>query len=213
MAGMTRAGLQMFMPLSPGFGLLLHDGNVYSSDAPGNVFTIRRREEVMALNELQWLNAHKNVYLPPSLTPNDLSAMMAVERAVGPLSGFKRAEQLGGEETFLLTEKDEFAAPSEGVRSEIVMVAAPILPKDIRLRAIRIRSKPTFFDDGSAGSFQRDPVWEKIVRDYAERVRAGEASLSNFMEHLSDHPLEPHIGPWLRRAERRFIRRKLLAVP
>ncbi|MBZ9892974.1 DUF4238 domain-containing protein [Mesorhizobium sp. BR1-1-6] len=209
MAGMTRAGLQICLPLSPKFALLLHDSNVYVSDAKNNIITIRRREEASALNELQWLNAHKNVYLPPTFSQDDLEAMMAIERPTGPLAGFTRAERVGDDDSFLVTDKDEFAAPTDGVKSELVIVSAPVLPKDVRLRAVKIRNKPQYFDDGSAGSFQRDPVWEEIVRQYAERVRRKEATLSNFMGYVSNHPLEPQIGPWLKRASRRVDRQRL----
>ncbi|MBA3040523.1 MAG: DUF4238 domain-containing protein [Alphaproteobacteria bacterium] len=208
MAGMTRAGLQMFLPLSPNFALLLHDGNTYVSDANNGIITIRTREEAAALNELQWLNAHKNVYLPPTFSQDDLDAIMATERPTGPLVGFTRAERTGDDGPFRATDKDEFAAPAEGAKSELVVFSAPLLPKDIRLRAIRIRNKPKYFDDGSAGSFQRDPVWEKIVRQYAERVRSKEATLSGFMEYVSNHPLERQIGPWLKRAVRRVGRQE-----
>jgi hypothetical protein len=209
MSGMTRAGLQMCLPLSPKFALLLHDSNVYISDAKNNIITIRRPEEAAALNELQWLNAHKNVYLPPKFSQGDLEAMMAIERSTGPLTGLTRAERIGDEGAFLVTDKDEFTAPTEGVKSELVIVSAPVLPKDVRLRAIKIRNKPQYFDDGSAGSFQRDPIWEEIVLEYAQRVRSKGASLSNLMRYVSDHPLEPHIGPWLKRASRRVARQKL----
>lgn len=208
MAGMTRSGLQMFLPLSPKFALLLHDSNVYSSDAKGNVITIRRRDEAAALNNLQWLNAHKNVYLPQALLDDYIAAMMAIERPTGPLAGFTRAERLGDEDSYQVTVKDEFTAPSEGVKSEIVIISAPVLSKDIRLRAIRIRNKPQYYDDGSSDSLQRDPVWQEIVRQYAERVTKNEAILSNFLEYVETHPLEPRIGPWLKRAARRVGRQK-----
>ena len=209
MAGMTRAGLQMCLPLSPKFALLLHDSNVYISDAKNNIIMIRRREEAAALNELQWLNAHKNVYLPPTFSQGDLEDMMAIERPTGPLAGFIRAENFGDDDSFLVTDKDEFSAPTEGVKSELVIISAPVLPKDIRLRAVKIRNKPQYFDDGSAGSFQRDTVWEEIVFQHVERVMSEEATFSNFMEYVSNHPLEPQIGRWLKRAGRRVDSQKL----
>jgi hypothetical protein len=199
MAGMTRAGLQMCLPLSPKFALLLHDSNVYISDENNNVITIRRREDVTALNELQWLNAHKNIYLPPAFSLNDLEAMIVSKRLTGPLVGLTRAEKVGDGESFLVTDKDEFTAPTKGVKSELVVISAPVLPKDVRLRAIKIREKPKYFDDGSMGSFERDPVWREIVSEYARYVINRENNLLDFIEYMSNHPLISQVGPWFKR--------------
>lgn len=203
MAGITRAGLQMCLPLSPKFALLLHDSNVYISEERNNVITIKKREDVKILNELQWLNAHKNVYLPPNFSQNDLEAMIVSKRLSGPLIGITRAEKVGDSDSFMVTDKDEFAAPTKGVKSELVAFSASVLPKDIRLQAIKIREKPKYFDDGSMGSFERDPVWQEIVSDYARYARNSENNLSNFIEHMSNHPLVSQIGPWFKRAIRR----------
>ncbi|KAB2778190.1 DUF4238 domain-containing protein [Brucella anthropi] len=209
MVGITRAGLQMLMPLSPRFAVLLHDPNVYGADADGNVIRLKRRDEVVALNELQWLNAHKNVYFPPSLAADELDSMMCISRAGTALANFTRAERVRDSSSWKMTEKDEFAPPSEGVTSELVLVSGGSLPKDIRLRAVRIRSRPRYHDDGSIGSFVRDPVWEVIVDDFASIAITQEITLSDFWGFVADHPYENQVGPWLRKSARRG-RRKLL---
>lgn len=209
MGGLTRAGLQMLMPLSPRFAVLLHDPNVYGADADGNVIRLKRREEVVALNELQWLNAHQNVYFPPSFASDDLDSIMRVSRAGNVLSNFMRVERIGDSKGWEMTDKDEFAPPSEGVTSELVLVSGSSLPRDIRLRAVRIRSQPRYHDDGSLGSFVRDPIWEMIVDDFARMAPTQEITLSDFWDFVAEHPYESQIGTWLRKSARRG-RRQLL---
>ncbi|MBZ7927074.1 DUF4238 domain-containing protein (plasmid) [Ensifer adhaerens] len=208
MAGLTRAGLQLFMPLSPQFGLLFHDPNVYSADALGNVLRLKSKEDAFLLNELQWLNAYENIYFPPSLLKSDLDALVAIKREPTELSKMTRAERRGEEDGFVVTTKDEFAAPSEGVKSELVFVSATTLSKDVRLRGIRIRDKPRYHDDGSMGSFVRDPIWEEIVRDFADEITHNNAKASQIWEFVADHPDHDRVGPWLQRAARRTSRRR-----
>lgn len=204
--GLTRSGLQMLLPLSPHVALLMHDSNVYWTDSQRNVIRLKHRDEVVALNQLQWLNAYKNVYFPPGVSDGLLRSMMSeCARPNSPLSEFRRMERVG--DSYQPNDKDEFAPPSEGVTCELILMSAKSLPKDVRLRAIRLREKPVFHDDGSIASPQRDPVWKQIVTDFAHAARAGQARLSTFWEFVEVHPLTPSIGVWLRRATRQANRR------
>jgi hypothetical protein len=125
---------------------------------------------------------------------------MIVPRPQGPLSDFQRMERVGEGGGYRANYKDEFSPPSDDVTSELVVQSARVLPKDVRLRAVRMRRKPVFHDDGSLASPQRDPAWEDIVSDFARQVRAGHAKLTQFWDFVEIHPLESSIGPWLRRA-------------
>lgn len=206
--GLARSGLQVFQPLTPHLALLMHDSNVYTTESRGSVISISRIGEITALNELQWLNAYKNVYFPPNLPEQFLNEMKLIRRPEGALSEFRRLERKGEEDSYCETDKDEFSPPSDGVRSELVVQSAKGLPKDVRLRAIRIRSRPLFHDDGSLASPQRDPAWGGIVGDFARQATKGMASVSSFWDFVARHPLEPHIGPWLRKAKRRADRQR-----
>jgi uncharacterized protein DUF4238 len=50
-SGMARSGLQITMPLSPKYALLLHDSNVYVADSTNNVIAVRD-QTATSLNEL-----------------------------------------------------------------------------------------------------------------------------------------------------------------
>ncbi|MER9178148.1 DUF4238 domain-containing protein [Mesorhizobium sp. M0955] len=200
--GLARSGLQMLLPISPRFALMMHDSNVYTTNSRINVISISRADEVTALNELQWLNAHKNVYFPPTLGVEFLEAMMNVSRPEGGLSDFRRMERIADGDSYRASDKDEFSPPTDGVKSELVVTSAKALSRDVRLRAVSMRNKPIFHDDGSLGSPQRDPAWEDIVGDFARRVLVGETNPTRFWDFVEGHPLVSSIGPWLRRAKR-----------
>ena len=206
--GLTRSGLQIVLPLSPQFALMLHDSNVYTTTSDRNVIYIKKSTEVVELNKLQWLNAYKNVYFPPTLRNDLLEEMMNVAREEGDLFNFRRMERIGEGSGYHITDKDEFSAPSNGISSEIIYTSAKCLPKDVRLRAVRMRDKPIFHDDGSLRSPQRDPAWENIVNDFARRVTADGAKLTQFWDFVERHPSAPSIGSWFGRAQRRSERRQ-----
>ncbi|WNJ87943.1 DUF4238 domain-containing protein [Bosea sp. 685] len=160
MVGIARSGLQMILPLTPKFALMMHDNNVYNAESDHNVIALANSAEASALNELQWMNAYQNVYSPPTLEHERVEALLRIPRPEGSLYEFKRLERLADDGKFQATDKDEFSPPSEGVKSELVVHSARALPRDARLRAVRLRDKAVVFDDGSMASPQRDPVWE-----------------------------------------------------
>jgi len=202
MAGLARSGLQLLMPLSPWAALMMHDSNVYSTTADENVIKIRQVEEIVALNELQWLNAFENLYLPPDLDNARLQTMMAVQRSSDALTGFTRMHAIG-DNSFQASDRDEFAPPPEGMTRELVNVSAKSLPRDLRLRAVGIRRSPVVQDNGSVASPQRDQAWTGIVTEFAKALEAGAVNMSEFWDFTEAHPLAPKIGAWLRRAKRK----------
>jgi hypothetical protein len=63
--GMKRSGLQVYLPLSPKFALLLHDSDVYMTKNENGNVVLRNSSDIKSLNSLQWLNAYANIYPPP----------------------------------------------------------------------------------------------------------------------------------------------------
>ncbi|CAD5294937.1 conserved hypothetical protein [Bosea sp. 62] len=212
MVGIGRSGLQMILPLTPKFALMMHDSNVYNAASDRNIITLSSAAEVSGLNELQWLNAYQNVYFPPAFDQQSLDTLMRVVRPEGGLFEFRRLERVGNDNRYHPTDKDEFSPPSEGVKSELLLQSARPLPRDIRLRAVRLRERPVVYDDGSIASPQRDPAWEDIVSHFTREMRAGRASLGRFWEFVDRHPLSGEIGRWLKMAKRRSDRRRRAAA-
>ena len=62
-AGLGQAGLQIFLPLSPKYLCVFYDAQTYKiGDKSSRIVAISSTEDVAALNALQWLNAHENIY-------------------------------------------------------------------------------------------------------------------------------------------------------
>jgi hypothetical protein len=77
---MKRSGLQICLPLSPKFALLLHDSSIYlTKHENGNVF-LKKRSDVETLNSLQWLNAYSNIYFPPGIDEEYFREIMVIDR-------------------------------------------------------------------------------------------------------------------------------------
>jgi len=61
--GLGQAGLQIFLPLSPRYLCVLYDAQTYKvGDKNSRIISITSIDDVAALNALQWLNAHENIY-------------------------------------------------------------------------------------------------------------------------------------------------------
>lgn len=206
-AGMAISGLQMLMPLSPKHALLLHDSNVYTTQSMNNTLDIRRASIASALNELQWLNAYKNVYLPPECPDSMIDDLVKLD---SPHDGrsFRRFENTVEPGHFSVTDKDEFAPPTTGVTSEIIHLGTVPFPKDIRIDGIALRSSPRIHDNGSMGSPIRDPAWIQIVEDFGISVGSKERSFNDLWDFVSQHHLVSQIGPWLARNLKASVRRR-----
>jgi uncharacterized protein DUF4238 len=203
--GWGRSGLQIGMPLSPQHALLLHDSNVYATSSPNDIITLTGEQTVSSLNDLQWLNAYQNIYFPPGLGDDQIQRLLAVSRGDESLFSFRRFERTGdSRNSYRATDKDEFAAPNEGVTHELVHFAPKSLPKDIRIKGVSIRAKPRYYDNGSMASPARDPAWDRIVSDFASAVEAKQCSFSNLWQFAGQHYLASHVGPWLARKSRRL---------
>jgi len=201
--GTGRSGVQILLPISPLHALLLHDNNVYTVDCPDNIMTIKRAETITELNELQWLNAHQNVYFPPELDDRQIQKILSVphERETAPV--LKRLEDAGKTGIYRMTDKDEYSPPSDGVTKELIHLHGIPLPKVIRIHSVRIRHKPHYHDNGSLASPIRDPAWLQIIRDFATAVQEQQVTFNELWEFVSRHPLSPEVGPWRARAYRR----------
>ena len=204
--GMKRSWLQICLPLSPKFALLLHDGDVYLTNHENGNIILRNSSDVKSLNALQWLNAYSNIYFPPRINEAYLREIMRIDRNSSGRAFMRRFETRDNE-VFHLTEKDEFDSPSEGVKSELIYISTANLPLDIRVGAVKLRPKPRYVYDGSLGSLIRDPAWAQIIEDFSSAVLEKRVSLNDLWDFVENHPLSVKIGHWLRRNLRHGVNR------
>jgi hypothetical protein len=176
--GIAKSGLQVFMPIAPHCALLLHDKYVYQAASIDHVIYLQNQEEVDSINEIQWLNAYKNIYFPPGFEEIHIDRCLSWQRDK-ELPIIKRLNPTDRIGKYVATDKTVYDAPDEGVTRELIHFGAPESTKDIRISAIHIRRKPVYFDDKSAASPVRDLVWSRIVEEFAVRSRISSFSTTS----------------------------------
>jgi hypothetical protein len=199
--GIARSGLQVFMPVSPHHALLLHDKYVYQTDNHDHVIELQNPQEVDSINEIQWLNAYKNIYFPPGFDEAHIDRCLSWERdkKLPEITRLKATDKPG---QYVATDKTIFDGPEEGVTRELIHFGAPESAKDLRIGAVHIRRKPVYFDNESAASPMRDPAWSKIVEEFAVRVENKQLQYNRLWESASSHPLFLSVRSEIRKIER-----------
>jgi len=205
--GFSNAGLQIFMPIEPHFAVLFLDAGVYQIADRSNTASITNDKDIQGLNALQYLNADKTLFFPPEYSDENLNDLMLTKGRQNQRFSFLRAENNANDGVYTPTDKDEYVAPSEGTKSEIVMISGIPLAKDIRFHGLGMKIRKTFHNDGTLASPLRDPVWVEIIENFSQSIFRGEISYTDLPSFLEKHPLEPHIGP-IMKAELRRRRRK-----
>lgn len=200
--GIARSGLQVFMPIAPKYALYLHDKYVYEADVSDQVIRLKDDREVSLINKIQWSSAYKNVYFSQGFDEAHIEKCLAWDRGERKQSDILRLNPTGNVGEYIATTKTIFDPPDEGVTKELVHFSMPESKEDVRLRAVRVRSKPIYFDDGSAVSPARDLVWSDIIKDFVDCVEYNCFPFEKLMEFASSHPLFGGVGPEIRRIER-----------
>ena len=196
--GFAAAGLQILMPISPKFSLMLVDAGTYRiADKSGHVM-LTKGKDVHGINALQWLNADKVIYTPQGFEEAHLKSLTQITGRKDRRFELTRADKLVDSRGFAVTDKDEYTTPTEGVRSEMVVIGAAKPAKDIRFSGLGLKSRPIFFDDGSMASPLRDPYWLQIVEEFTRDNTGIQRPQSDFPAFVASHPLEPCIGQRLK---------------
>lgn len=196
--GLAAAGLQIFMPISPKFSLMLLDAGTYNiADKCGHLI-LTKGKDVHGLNALQWLNADRVIYVPRGLEETQLNSLTMTRGRKDRRFDFTRADKLADDSGFAVTNKDEYAAPTEGTKSELVVIGGSKPAKDIRFSGLGLKSRPQFYDDGAMVSPLRDPYWLQIVEEFIREDSGIQRPHSDFAEFVASHSLEPLIGQRLR---------------
>jgi hypothetical protein len=113
-----------------------------------------------------------------------------------------RLRPINGQGLYVQSGKTIFEPPDEGQTQELIHFQARELPEDIRVRAVKIKSNPRYWDDGSGASPKRDQAWDRIVYDFVSLVEENKIQPSDFWLFADQHPLRKQIR-WLRREARK----------
>ncbi|MDX1485794.1 MAG: DUF4238 domain-containing protein [Alphaproteobacteria bacterium] len=159
-AGITNAGVMMFLPLTPSFAAVTYDGDVYTAAGKkGSTVDATRGSDILGINELQYLKSSENIYFHDwgmaaavqkefkSVEARRLKAWHEVSVAVLDQEGdgwsryrvaHSREERVGSQESIIRLSA-KFPIPSKWCSN------------------LRFRSKPRFIDTKSGAGLQRRP--------------------------------------------------------
>jgi uncharacterized protein DUF4238 len=161
--GLANSGALIFLPLTPSLTALLYDTDVYSiPNATGTSFIDFRQDKVaISLNELQHINADKNIYFKnwPDASLLAAEANQARERRGGierSVTIFVPDAEVPDGTLWRRGTTDEEMATKQAL---IVSSAGYPCPSSFPA-VIKYRSKPKTFSDGSAMGHVRKHVWD-----------------------------------------------------
>ena len=188
--GYSNSGLQLFMPISPKFGVFLFDDSVYKIKSESFVFPVSKKSDVFKFNELQYMNADKCLYFG-----GDVDEDVIFRLGQG---GKRRATRF---RQIVASQKDGNFAPydaadmtASGGESELIIQEGVPLAADIRFSGFGMKLLKKYFDDGSLAAPLRDQVWDGIVQEFSWKIFHEGAAPEEFLQFVERHPLKSHLG-------------------
>lgn len=155
--GVSSAGVILILPIGPRYAVCLYDAGMYSVDHRDGFVEIKKGNDIQALNEMQYLNADKNVYFS---TPDDGDRIRADFEAAKHLRPSEKARMM----EFAELEKGHYRRIDEKIdesnlNSKMVMFQIP-RPRISRWPSMfSFRLRPKAFTNGSAIGYVRKPEW------------------------------------------------------
>lgn len=159
--GWQNAGAMLLMPLTPIHSLMYYDGQAYAvSSKNGSIVGIDKGSDIAAMNELQALHSHSNIYFS-KLSDKDrlqnickeIENLRITERHKIRIFIHDRIEK--GREYYRIA--NDIELEGEG---PFMLQLSPIFPMPRRWPSfIRFRDPPKMFSNGSAAGFVRKSAW------------------------------------------------------
>ena len=161
--GTSSAGAIFYFPLSPRLLLMCYDGDVYTlRDKTGNFVSVTKKRDVYSCNELQYLNASKNVYFSRWSQKDQIeSEFKAVEsrRQETRHQTLKFVEDeptLDGQRYRRVGKRDAVS----GNKMLIGISPIHVFPT-VWMSRLSFRSKMKFRYDGSSAGYVRESEWRR----------------------------------------------------
>jgi len=150
--GLHARGLQIFLPLNPNHVVLLYDQEIYKVGSRKSSWIEDMNEaDVRAVNDLQWLNASKCVFIPPSTPYGEI-------RRLAETNTRRRRNQL--------SIVREFKQPptEEGSRRSLIMTTRPDIRAWLSLSFIKKKIQPTPEDINRGAPPHRDSGIDEVFQ-------------------------------------------------
>jgi hypothetical protein len=205
--GLSKAGLQLFIPIGRRHGFLMHDSSAYTLPAPNDPIVLTTVGAVDQLNRLQFLNAYQNLYVPPGIPESYIRQLETMERSDEPLATIERFEMIsdGDVRRFGGKAKDEYEPPTEGVTRELMVTSFRTLPSDILMPRQAARPNPYQQSEISGAGPIRDAVWEAMVLEFRDLLEDNKTHFGQFRRFVMTHPFRTDLGKWFERADKRYL--------
>jgi hypothetical protein len=177
--GLGQAGLQIFLPLSPKYLCVFYDAQTYKvGDKNSRIVSIVSTEDVAALNALQWLNAHENIYFA--------EGQEALVEAQAPrIVGRRRDEKSSISEHDIVDRKPD---PVTGNTETLLHEFRPGLNIRLKTGCIRLRRHPKHPRHDFRPAPPRDKEYSDVVEQFGMLLAAKKAVPEDFFPFAARHP-------------------------
>ncbi len=159
--GIANSGAILIMPIAPSLVACFYDGCVYATKGGSEFVSVDEPKDVLALNELQYLSAHENIYFSDFSDAERLTAEFEAVCDLRP-KDIVRIQQLVEVERSRIEKVYRMAtdqADADSGRSNmLVFQTAKPLPRTWP-SMIPFRNNKKTYENGSGVGFVRRPEW------------------------------------------------------
>ncbi len=159
--GLATAGALLFMPISPRQAICMYDNGVYKVDGKATFVTLKKQADILALNEMQYLNALQNIYFGDSRDGKRIrDEFLAVQNLRSDervkITELADAGIIGGKHRF---RRFKNSAEAEKTNKKLISFQSIHIYPRKWPSAIEIRMRPKAYSNGSSAGLLRNPEW------------------------------------------------------
>lgn len=188
--GMASSGTQLVMPLTPRFCLMCYDKDAYRSmNKRGHRIFVKKRADVNALNELQFIRSQANIYFQNWNEFHDIRKAFEISKHRRPEAWVKfwvwqSSYEKSGFRYYRKLDHTEIVA----AKNRIISFSAEHLNPSRWLSVLPIRPKVCGYTNGSAvgyirrgqlGLFESENFWSEKIPFSSKSFEPNEVALSS----------------------------------
>jgi hypothetical protein len=176
--GLGQAGLQIFLPLSLKYLCVFYDAQTYKvGDKNSRIVSVASTDDVTALNALQWLNAHENIYFAEG---QETSVEAQAPRIIGRRRGEK---SVVSEHAIVGRNVDPVTGDTESLLHEMRLG----LKIRLKVGCIKLRRHPKHPRHDFRPAPPRDKEYSEVVEQFGKLLAAKKAVPEDFFAFAARH--------------------------